>query len=525
LKIHIVKKNDTLFNLANKYHVDLDGIIALNPQIQDPNKIEVGMKVKIPSQPQPVEPPSSDYAHKHIVKQGDSLWKLGKAWQIPLQTIIKANPQLKNPNVLMTGEVVYIPKLDSIQSMQAPMTPEAEMPGGMPQFQSPTMPQEQTPNASPQQDSSMMPQEQTPNAMPQYQSPMMTQQQMPNAMPQYESYMMPQDQMPHAMPQYQSPMAPQQQMPNSMFQYDGPTGDISSHAAAKPGSDQSMPAENMMADVPMLTTGESSWSMPFGAHQNQIMAETDTPNLNIPYQQTQNPFDQVHIKATEVFAYSEPLEYGNETLASNIPEMPPMYGDYQPFTANSPAYQAQPAYQTQPAYQAQPSYQANPAYPAKNCGCGGSAGGESYAQPWNAYPSYSQFSPMEMPYSPYQMQPATGMFPYSMMSVPYPMTGGEIYPGYAYGAENAGLGYAYPSSSEPSPHVPEAHIHQWNENAEKEAQEDRDASAVKNITKTTGKTKKTKHAGSSEFSQAGLRRQQPREERAEPKANLPWINV
>nr|WP_281378706.1 LysM peptidoglycan-binding domain-containing protein [Paenibacillus phyllosphaerae] len=48
--------------------------------------------------------------HQHVVKQGDTLWKLSKAWGVPLSDMIKANPQLKNPNVLLTGEVVNVPK-------------------------------------------------------------------------------------------------------------------------------------------------------------------------------------------------------------------------------------------------------------------------------------------------------------------------------------------------------------------------------------------------------------------------------
>ncbi|CAN7332854.1 LysM peptidoglycan-binding domain-containing protein [Paenibacillus sp. LjRoot153] len=111
MKIHIVKKGDTLYELAKKYHTTLDQIIALNPQIADPNQIEIGMKVKIPSVVKPVEPPASDFVYKHVVQQGDSLWKLGKAWDVPLQAMIKANAHLKNPNVLMTGDVVFVPKM------------------------------------------------------------------------------------------------------------------------------------------------------------------------------------------------------------------------------------------------------------------------------------------------------------------------------------------------------------------------------------------------------------------------------
>ncbi|KRF00469.1 hypothetical protein ASG89_26945 [Paenibacillus sp. Soil766] len=111
MKIHIVKKGDTLYELAKKYNTPLDQIIALNPQIADPNQIEIGMKVKIPSAVKPVEPPASDFVYKHVVQQGDSLWKLGKAWDVPLQAMIKANAHLKNPNVLMTGDIVFVPKM------------------------------------------------------------------------------------------------------------------------------------------------------------------------------------------------------------------------------------------------------------------------------------------------------------------------------------------------------------------------------------------------------------------------------
>lgn len=133
MKIHIVKKGDTLYQIAQKHHVTLEQLMALNPQIEDPDKIEIGRKVKVPVSPKQVEPPASEYAHKHIVKQGDTLWKLSKAWEIPLQVMIKANPHLKNPNVLLTGDTVYIPKPEMEPQVQAqaaafsPHTPIVEV--------------------------------------------------------------------------------------------------------------------------------------------------------------------------------------------------------------------------------------------------------------------------------------------------------------------------------------------------------------------------------------------------------------
>jgi morphogenetic protein associated with SpoVID len=103
----MVKKGDTLYLLSQKYNVALDKIIAANPQIADPDKLEIGMKVKIPAEP--VTPKPEGMLHSHKVQQGDSLWKLSQAWGVPLKDMINANPQLKNPNALLVGETVYIP--------------------------------------------------------------------------------------------------------------------------------------------------------------------------------------------------------------------------------------------------------------------------------------------------------------------------------------------------------------------------------------------------------------------------------
>ncbi len=106
MKIHLVKQGDTLYSIAKKYNVSLEDIIKANPEISNPDAINVGMKVKIPSKPKS----ALEVIHHHIVQQGDTLWKLSKAWGIHLTDLIKANPQLKNPNALLTGEVVNIPK-------------------------------------------------------------------------------------------------------------------------------------------------------------------------------------------------------------------------------------------------------------------------------------------------------------------------------------------------------------------------------------------------------------------------------
>ncbi|BCG60487.1 LysM peptidoglycan-binding domain-containing protein [Paenibacillus sp. URB8-2] len=109
MKIHMVKQGDTLYELSKKYGVPLDKLIEANPQIANPEVLAIGDKVKIPSVPVPV-PDGGELFHKHTVMQGDTLWKLSKAWGIQLKDIIQANPQLKNPDVLKIGDIVNIPK-------------------------------------------------------------------------------------------------------------------------------------------------------------------------------------------------------------------------------------------------------------------------------------------------------------------------------------------------------------------------------------------------------------------------------
>ncbi|RRJ61535.1 LysM peptidoglycan-binding domain-containing protein [Paenibacillus oralis] len=108
MKIHIVKKGDTLFELSKKYNVPLQKLIDANPQITNPDVLNVGDKVKIPAEAVPIGG-GTGKMYKHVVKQGDTLWKLAKAWGLSLQTLIAANPQLKDPNELTVGEIVNIP--------------------------------------------------------------------------------------------------------------------------------------------------------------------------------------------------------------------------------------------------------------------------------------------------------------------------------------------------------------------------------------------------------------------------------
>jgi morphogenetic protein associated with SpoVID len=119
VKIHMVKQGDSLTAIAQKFEVPLEDLRRANPEFRQ-NELDAGMKVRIPSSSQP----QGEVMHQHVVQQGDTLWKLSKAWGVPLSALIKANPQMQNPNALMVGQVVNIPSMGSgsytAQSTAAP---------------------------------------------------------------------------------------------------------------------------------------------------------------------------------------------------------------------------------------------------------------------------------------------------------------------------------------------------------------------------------------------------------------------
>src|SRR5690625_3674535 len=59
LRIHIVQKGDILYDIAKKYNVDFEDIVKMNPQLSSPDMIMPGMKIKIPTE------------SKHVRSDGD----------------------------------------------------------------------------------------------------------------------------------------------------------------------------------------------------------------------------------------------------------------------------------------------------------------------------------------------------------------------------------------------------------------------------------------------------------------------
>lgn len=107
----IVKKGDTLFKIAQREGVTLEALIAANPQIKNPDKIFPGQKVFIPHPDVKPKPPKPEPTTRvYIVQQGDTLFKIAKRFSVTLDALIKANPQIKDPDVIFPGQKILIPQ-------------------------------------------------------------------------------------------------------------------------------------------------------------------------------------------------------------------------------------------------------------------------------------------------------------------------------------------------------------------------------------------------------------------------------
>lgn len=120
---HVVGKGESLYSIANKYGVDQDEIIRLNPGSEQ--KILAGSMLKIPAKaPQEV---------LHTVKSGETLYRLSVIYKVASNKIAEANPGLSAQS-LKVGDKVRIPLSDTnvssnvFQTTTAPATRSIETP-------------------------------------------------------------------------------------------------------------------------------------------------------------------------------------------------------------------------------------------------------------------------------------------------------------------------------------------------------------------------------------------------------------
>ena len=104
---YTIRSGDTLYMLAIRYNTTVEAIMAINPGI-NPNNLQIGQVICIPSGTTP--PPPCDGLF-YAVRPGDTLFSIAAMFNIPLATLMAANPGV-DPNNLMIGQLICIPRIE-----------------------------------------------------------------------------------------------------------------------------------------------------------------------------------------------------------------------------------------------------------------------------------------------------------------------------------------------------------------------------------------------------------------------------
>ena len=104
--IHKVKKKETLGKIAKRYDIPVDFIFKYNPKAKD--GIKKGDKLRIPRYKQKIViTPPKPTSSTHIVKSKETLWRIAYTYGISIDSLRKLNPKLGD--TLSIGTQLQVP--------------------------------------------------------------------------------------------------------------------------------------------------------------------------------------------------------------------------------------------------------------------------------------------------------------------------------------------------------------------------------------------------------------------------------
>ncbi|OYT69948.1 MAG: hypothetical protein CFK52_12530 [Chloracidobacterium sp. CP2_5A] len=120
---HLIRRGETLSDIAQRYGTTVDALLRANRQIRNPNLIYAGQTLTIPGGRSAAAPSRNDgQGGQYVVRSGDTLSDIAARNGIDLSRLVRANLQIQNPNRIFPGQVVNLP------GRQAPAPPPAARP-------------------------------------------------------------------------------------------------------------------------------------------------------------------------------------------------------------------------------------------------------------------------------------------------------------------------------------------------------------------------------------------------------------
>ncbi len=102
--VYILKKGDTLWDVAMRYHVSVRQLMVVN-NIVNPNRLRPGMRIRITSKG--YTPKKVQYI-RYRLRPGDNPWIIARRFHVSFSKLLALN-HIKSPRTMQIGQLVLIP--------------------------------------------------------------------------------------------------------------------------------------------------------------------------------------------------------------------------------------------------------------------------------------------------------------------------------------------------------------------------------------------------------------------------------
>lgn len=102
-----VQAGDTMGKIAEQLGITLQDLLAANPQITNPDSIQVGDVINLPGATGAGTPPAQG-ERVHIVQAGENLYRIGLLYGCTIDQLVQHNG-LANPDNLEVGQEIRVP--------------------------------------------------------------------------------------------------------------------------------------------------------------------------------------------------------------------------------------------------------------------------------------------------------------------------------------------------------------------------------------------------------------------------------
>ncbi|MDE5968640.1 MAG: LysM peptidoglycan-binding domain-containing protein, partial [Muribaculaceae bacterium] len=131
---HKVKKGETLYGISHQYGITVDQLIDLNPSARDGVKAGEELIVARPEAPKATPAVATDGGSRHVIAQGETLYRIAADRGLTVEQVLAANPGL-DPFNYSVGTEIILPGVAEASGSQPiagvkPQTPQRQTPAG-----------------------------------------------------------------------------------------------------------------------------------------------------------------------------------------------------------------------------------------------------------------------------------------------------------------------------------------------------------------------------------------------------------